>query len=107
MGKKIKNAKLLKQTPAAGAPEKSAFNNFATKLQQAKEKKIEKLSHTKERLVNQKRENKLLRLPGNVKKAKKFSLLDEDAAPAQRLTHKGKNIGDIQHFNDMYFGSGD
>ena len=105
MGKKIKNAKLLKQAPKPNTPV-SAFNSFATKVQRAKEKKIEKLSQTKDRLINQKRNNKVVRMPGNSKKVKKFALLDNDEdQPGGGLTHKGKSFGEIKHFNDMYFGS--
>ena len=107
MGKKIKNSKLLKKDPNSG-PQKSTFNNFATKIQHAKEKKIEKMSQTKDRVINQKRENKLVRMPGNSKKVKKFALLDEeDNAGPQGLTHKGKDVKNMKHFNDMYFGSDD
>ena len=90
MGKKIKNVKLLKTAPTTGG-QNSAFNNFATKIQQAKEKKIEKMSQTKDRVISQKRENKLIRMPGNSKKMKKFALMDDEGDLNPRgLTHKGK-----------------
>lgn len=43
---------------------------------------------------------------GNLKKIKKFALLDEDgeAGPVDRgLTHKGKDFNSIKYFNDMNF----
>ena len=105
MAKKIKNPKLMKSDAKVKKnPEKNAFNNFAKQVQVAKQKKIEKMGDTKQRLITNKRNNKILKL-GSLKDSKKlnrFALLDEEQQEGG-LTHKGQLLKDVKHFNDMDF----
>ena len=78
----------------------SAFNAFANKIAQAKRKKIEKVGDTKQRLMQAKRTNKLLKVS---KRTSKFALLQDQ--PAQGLTHRGQKISDLKEFNDINFAS--
>ena len=50
MAKKIKNLKLVKNTPKP-QPQTTTFNAYAKKVQVAKEKKIEKMKDTKQKLI--------------------------------------------------------
>lgn len=65
-------------------------------MQLAKQKKIQKLSDTKNRLMNKKKQNKMVKLPSHLNKhnkVNKFALLDDTQQnryePTNRLTHKG------------------
>jgi nitrate/nitrite-specific signal transduction histidine kinase len=100
MGRKISNPKLLKKTE--GGSMASAFNQFADRLAQAKRKKIEKVGDTKQRLMEAKRTNKMLKVS---KRTSKFALLEDQ--PAHGLTHRGQKITDLKEFNDINFGSDD
>lgn len=91
MAKKIKNQKLLTNKNASGKilpPQhikisKSAFSAYSDKLQQAKQKKIEKLKDTRNRVLNKKKQNKVSRQPGfggkfnKNTKINKFALIDD------------------------------
>lgn len=98
MGRKVKNPKLLKKEGSVSMA--SAFNAFANKIAQAKRKKIEKVGDTKQRLMEAKRTNKLLKVS---KRTSKFALLEDQ--PAQGLTHRGQKISDLKEFNDINFAS--
>lgn len=98
MGRKITNPKLLKKQETGSMA--SAFQAYASKLAQAKRRKIEKVGDTKQRLMEAKRTNKMLKVS---KRTSKFALLEEQ--PAQGLTHRGQKITDLKEFNDINFGS--
>lgn len=73
MGKKIYNPKLQKQ--GAGKDSMmSAFNQYANKLSAAKQKKIEKVGDTKQRLLEKKKSNKMMKVS---KRTAKFALLED------------------------------
>lgn len=72
MGKKIKNPKLLKQNQNNTNSMISAFNQYANKIADAKRKKIEKVGDTKQRLMEAKKSNKMLKVS---KRTSKFALL--------------------------------
>lgn len=52
----------------------SAFNKFANKVTDSKKKKIEKVGDTKQRLLEAKKTNKMLKVS---KRNSKFALLDD------------------------------
>lgn len=118
MAKKVKNSKLLRQSNNNGSinqlpsnqksgQNKSVFNSFAEKIHIAKQKRIEKLSDTKNRIMSKKKENKIMRVPTQFSKGNKFNkfaLLDDaDQEPTHKLTHKGATLDKVKHFNDMHF----
>ncbi len=78
----------------------SVFNRFANKVTEAKKKKIEKVSDTKQRLMEAKKTNKMVKVS---KRTSKFALIDDNQNLPSGLTHRGKNIGDLDEFNDMNF----
>lgn len=47
-----------------------------------------------------KKSNKMLKVS---KRTSKFALIDDNEALPKGLTHRGKNIGDLDEFNDMNF----
>jgi len=53
----------------------SVFNRFANKVTEAKKKKIEKVSDTKQRLMEAKKTNKMLKVS---KRTSKFALIDDN-----------------------------
>lgn len=80
----------------------SAFNRFANKVTESKRKKIEKVGDTKQRLLEAKKTNKMVKVS---KRNSKFALLDDGQNVPTGLTHKGVNIGELKEFNDVEFGS--
>lgn len=102
MGKKVKNAKLLK-----GGQSKptmlSMFNQYANKLADSHKKKIQKVGDTKQRLIDSKKRNRMVKVS---KRTSKFALID-DEQPVHGLTHRGTKINQLSRFNDMNFQSGD
>jgi hypothetical protein len=72
MGKKIFNPKLLKSKPENAIAKASPFNNYANRLVQAKKKKAEKMGDTKKRLMEAKKNNKIVKVS---KKTNKYALL--------------------------------
>ena len=101
MGKKIKNPKLLKQGLPNNESMLSLFNKHANKVAHSHQKKIEKMGDTKQRLMEAKKTNKMVKVS---KRTSKFALI-EDGPLEQGLTHRGKAINDLKEFNDMNFGS--
>jgi hypothetical protein len=82
---------------------------LANRLADSKKKKIEKLTDTQKRLLESKKNNKMIKVS---KKAKKFALLDEDDPSGQGaqglgLTHRGINVRDLKEFDDVNFNESD
>jgi hypothetical protein len=100
MGRKITNKKLQKPLIGRGETVLSVFNRFANKITESHKKKIEKKGDTKQRVMEAKKNNRLLKMSH---KKNKFALLDD--GPLQGLTHRGKNINEINEFNDVNFDS--
>jgi hypothetical protein len=101
MGKKVNNPKLLKSKGGNSESMLSVFNRFANKVTDSHRKKIEKVGDTKQRLVDNKKQNRMVKVS---KRTSKFALMEDDQ-PTHGLTHKGTNISDLKHFNDMNFDS--
>lgn len=99
MGKKVKNAKLLKGEPKQSMA--SMFNQYADRLAKSHSKKIEKVGDTKQRLMDNKKRNRMVKVS---KRTSKFALMDQEG-PAHGLTHKGTKINQLKQFNDMNFQS--
>ena len=97
MGKKITNHKLLKKSQPTSLL--SAFNQHANKMANSNRKKIEKVDVTKQRLMENKKNNRMVKVS---KRTSKFALID-DEQPIHGLTHKGTKINELKHFNDMNF----
>lgn len=74
MGKKINNAKLMKRQGGPQETMLSAFNKFANKVTESRHKRIEKIGDTKQRLMEAKKTNKMVKVS---KRTSKFALLDE------------------------------
>lgn len=67
------------------------------------------MTDTQIRLLESKKNNKMIKV---TKKAKKFALLDEDNPDAQgatslSLTHRGIKIRDLKEFDDVNLGESD
>ena len=71
MGKKVKNAKLLKGEPKQSMA--SMFNQYADRLAKSHSKKIEKVGDTKQRLMDNKKRNRMVKVS---KRTSKFALMD-------------------------------
>ena len=102
MGKTITNKKLNGQARPKNESILSVFNKYANKVTEAHKKKIEKVGDTKQRLLEAKKNNRMVKVS---KRTSKFALLEDNTQPLSGLTHKGKNIKDIKEFNDMNFDS--
>lgn len=64
--------------------------------------------------MSKKKDNKIMKVPNkflknNNKKINKFALLDDGDAyqPTNKLTHRGTNLDQVKHFNDMHFDNDD
>ncbi len=77
----------------------SVFNQHANKVTAAKHKKIEKVGDTKQRMLETKKSSKLMKVS---KRNSRFALLEDGEVGG--LTHKGRKVGEMEEFNDMYFG---
>ena len=91
MGKKINNPKLMKNKQGSDSM-LSAFNSYANKISDAKRKKIERVGDTKQRLMQAKKSNKMMKVS---KRTSKFALIEENEQVPQGLTHRGKKINDL------------
>ena len=101
MGKKIKNPKLLKNKGQPPQTMVSMFNQYADRMANSHKKKIEKVGDTKQRLMESKKRNRMVKVS---KRTSKFALMDDDE-PTHGLTHRGTKINEMTRFNDMNFGS--
>lgn len=92
MGKKVKNPKLIKQQGGNKESVLSVFNRFANRVAESHKKKIEKVGDTKQRLMEAKKTNKMIKVS---KRTSKFALIDDEPLTGG-LTHKGKSINELK-----------